>query len=85
MFLCRAKRGWDESFSSDCLAMLAAYRTWMDVKHRNRYSHMRDWEQSWCKRNFLSRRTLNEVAELVTELTKRLANFNIKPTRNLNT
>ncbi len=58
---------------------------WSDVKHRYRYSRERNWEAQWCKRNFLNKKTLNDVSDLVKELTKRLARFNIKPTRSLHT
>ena len=40
-------------------------------------------ELSWCKRNLISLIAINQVAELVKELTSRLARFNIKPLRRL--
>lgn len=63
--------------------MLSAYRAWVDEKCRRRVAQ-RNWEDQWCKRNFLKRKVLQEVSELITELTKRLAGFNIKPSRSLN-
>ena len=56
---------------------------WSDMKHRYRYSRERNWESHWCKRNFLNKKVLNDVADLVKELTRRLATFNITPTRGL--
>ena len=53
------------------------------MKHRSGYRDQRNSEVQWCKRNFLSKKVLNDVAELVGELTKRLSSFNIKPTRSL--
>ena len=38
-------------------------------------------ELSWCRRNLINIIGINQVAELVKELTSRLARFNIKPTR----
>ena len=43
----------------------------------------RSEELSWCKRNLISLVGINQVAELVKELTARLARFNIRPLRKL--
>ena len=48
-----------------------------------RHSRNRSWEVQWCKRNFLSMRILNDVSDLMEDITKRLAGCNIKPTRSL--
>ena len=43
----------------------------------------RSEELSWCRRNLISLVGINQVAELVKELTARLARFNIRPLRKL--
>ena len=59
-------------------------QAWVDMKKKHRFSQARNSELQWCKRNFLNKRILQEVSELVAELTKRLSFFNIKPSQSLN-
>ena len=59
-------------------------QAWFKVKDKWRFKpNSRMEELSWCKRNLVNIIAINQVAELVKELTARLARFNIKPLRRL--
>ena len=59
-------------------------QAWFEMKNKWKFKpNSRTEELSWCKRNLISLIGINQVAELVKELTARLARFNIRPLRKL--
>ena len=68
-----------------CISKLSIYaQVWFVMKNKWKFklnSHTE--ELNWCKRNLISLIGINQVAEMVKELTARLARLNIRPLRKL--
>ena len=64
------------------LPYLFPQQEWCRAKTKVGSVRVRQWEKAWSKRHNLNAAILNEVSDLVRELKKRLAMFNIEPTYN---
>ncbi|XP_033096536.1 ATP-dependent RNA helicase TDRD9-like [Anneissia japonica] len=73
----RHKKGWAEGSSSDCIAALNCFKKWEEMRASGAFKISRGAEADWCKNNFIQLRRIFDVSELVKELIKRLAEFNI--------
>ncbi|XP_011312434.1 probable ATP-dependent RNA helicase spindle-E [Fopius arisanus] len=77
----KAKLLWACNTSSDGIAFLNAFRSWMNFKGTNSRSRDKGSEVSWAKKSFLQVRVMREVEATVVEITKRLENMGIRETR----
>ena len=74
----RSKMRWANNSLSDPIAMLNAYRDWYREKKSGRWDNKSDRvEKNWCQKNFLQHNRMNDVHEMVKELSDRLHKFNI--------
>ncbi|XP_060080350.1 ATP-dependent RNA helicase TDRD9-like, partial [Ylistrum balloti] len=74
----RHKLEWSAGSSSDCIAILNAYREWEKRKLLGDFKRRSQKEVSWGRMHFLQIKRLYEVQELVKELESRLGNLNIQ-------
>ncbi|KAK2190456.1 hypothetical protein NP493_81g02000 [Ridgeia piscesae] len=74
----RHKFGWARDSFSDCLAYLNAYNTWLTHKETEMFLTGQWSESQWAMHNYIQLRRIKEVAQLIDDLKKRLAMFNIR-------
>ncbi|CAI8037467.1 ATP-dependent RNA helicase TDRD9 [Geodia barretti] len=79
----RSKIGWMERTSSDCIAVLFAYKEWIRLQKVGYFSTSKRKEASWCSDNMLHLNGLKGVADTVRDLSTRLARFRIQVQRDL--
>jgi ATP-dependent RNA helicase TDRD9 len=79
----RSKIGWMERTSSDCIAVLFAYKEWIRLQKVGYFSTSKRKEANWCSDNMLHLNGLREVAETVRDLSARLDRFRIQVQRDL--
>lgn len=77
----RHKHEWAAGSSSDCIAILNAYKEWEKRKMLGDFRRRSQKEVAWGRMHFLQIKRLYEVQELVKELESRLANLNIQKPR----
>ncbi|XP_021341941.1 putative ATP-dependent RNA helicase TDRD9 [Mizuhopecten yessoensis] len=77
----RHKLEWAAGSSSDCIAILNAYREWEKRKMLGDFKRRSQKEVSWGRMHFLQIKRLYEVQELVKELESRLSSLNIQKPR----
>ncbi|XP_076442541.1 ATP-dependent RNA helicase TDRD9-like [Babylonia areolata] len=68
---------WASGSLSDCQAILHAYRVWQKCKELQEFKRTGLTENQWGVKNFIQTRRMNEVHELVRELSNRLEKFNL--------
>lgn len=69
------KMAWDAYSHSDCIVTLNAYKEWSTLKRRKGFPR---GETAWCKENLIQPGRIREVEELVTDLTNRLKDLNLR-------
>ncbi|XP_078671642.1 ATP-dependent RNA helicase TDRD9-like isoform X2 [Branchiostoma floridae x Branchiostoma belcheri] len=79
----RSKMAWSEDSFSDCLAMLYAYRGWQEVSQSGQCTS-RQQEVAWARKNMIQLKRIKEMSAVAKELQDRLANFNIRVSRDRN-
>lgn len=70
---------WSDGSCSDLMAMLNLYKVWQAYKRDGAFRRTNE-EYSWCKKNFLSLKSLREWHLLVAEIQARLKKLRIEET-----
>ncbi|XP_067938858.1 ATP-dependent RNA helicase TDRD9-like [Watersipora subatra] len=75
----RHKLRWDRGMHSDPIATVNAYKEWDRLKSEDYFMQGSNKENKWCHDHFLQKKTLQEVKEVIGDLTRRLEQHDIRP------
>jgi ATP-dependent RNA helicase TDRD9 len=69
---------WANGSSCDLIAILNAYKLWQ-IKKEEGLLRGKEKEEEWCRVNYLDRKGLHEMNQLIHEIKLRLTRFNLLP------